>query len=108
MTARLSRLLGRRQPVAVAPPVISVHGTQGPLVTAPGARRWHAFEARLADGVIKEGVICLANGDRVTIGPGTPVILGPGDVVSWRERRGWGWSMVEPGGLDTRRGSIQR
>ena len=28
---------------------------------------------------------------------GDPGDLGPGDVVSWRERRGWGWSMVEPG-----------
>ena len=83
-------------------------GPRAPVVTAPDARRWHAFEARLADGVIKEGVIRLANGDRVTIGPGTPVILGPGDVVSWRERHGWGWSIVEPTGLGAERGPVRR
>jgi len=105
MTERIQRLLrrGRRSPAAhvTGPPPPPGPGAPLIQVTRPsdmalGARRWHAFEARLADGAIKEGVIRLANGDRVTIGPGTPVILGPGDVVAWRERHGWGWSAAEP------------
>jgi hypothetical protein len=104
MTERFQQLLrrGRRSPTihgtgppAAGPGVPAVQVPR-PTETAPGARRWHAFEARLADGAIKEGVIRLANGDRVTIGPGTPVILGPGDIVAWRERHGWGWSTAEP------------
>jgi hypothetical protein len=88
-------------------PVVTVPMAQPPE-TAPGARRWHAFEARLADGAIKEGVIRLANGDRVTIGPGTPVILGPGDVIAWRERHGWGWSAAGPAvPRRERRGSLR-
>jgi len=104
MTERFQRLLrrGRRAPTThvTGPPApgpgVPAVGVARPTETAPGARRWHAFEARLADGAIKEGVIRLANGDRVTIGPGTPVILGPGDVVAWRERHGWGWSAAGP------------
>ena len=87
-------------PVRIDPP--------GRVPAPDGARRWHAFEARLADGSIKEGVICLANGDRITIGPATPVLLGPGDAVLWRERHGWGWSMADPNDHDSSRGSVRR
>ncbi|HLG67905.1 MAG TPA: hypothetical protein VKV36_08580 [Acidimicrobiales bacterium] len=58
----------------------------------PGVRRWRAFERRLAEGTITDAVIRLANGEEVTVERDTPVLLGPGDTIVWREDRGWGWS----------------
>ena len=84
-------------PPVPALPIVSVRRPAPPLLLrAKIAGQWHAFEARLADGVITDAVIRLANGEQVTVRPGTPIVLGPQDSILWRERHGWGWSMGTP------------
>jgi len=84
-------------PPVPALPIVSVRRPNPPImVRSKIAGQWHAFEARLADGVITDAVIRLANGEQVTVRPGTPVVLGPQDSILWRERHGWGWSMGTP------------
>ena len=83
---RLLRGMGRRNGRSGVPP----HPVQ----------RWHAFESRLADGTILEAVIQLANGEEVSVSRDTPILLGPGDTIVWREDRGWGWTTGVPGSVD--------
>jgi len=57
----------------------------------PAERNWDTFERRFAEGAITDAVIRLANGEHVTLRAGTPVVIGPGDTITWRETHGWGW-----------------